>query len=634
MAKLLLIILTAGLASQWLAWRINLPAIVVLIASGLVLGPFTGVIPPTDSPEDFNTLIGLGVAIILFEGGMDLKIGELRHTRRGVGRLVLFGPPLAWLLGSAAAHYVAGLSWAVAIVLGAILVVTGPTVILPLLRQARLNKETASLFKWEGIVNDPMGVLLAVMSFQYFTSQSTTLHDSLKDLGIALGVGAGIGGVGGWLTGWLYRRGAVPVHLKAPILIVLVLVVYVASNQVQHEAGLLSVTVMGMVIGNMQLVERQALQTFKENLTVVLLSVLFIVIPAQLGPQHLALIDWRAVLFVLVLMLLVRPLTIGLATAFAPVRRGDRLLLAWIAPRGIVAAATAGLFGPALVEAGYKDADKLLPIVFLVIIATVLAHGLSIGPLARRLKLAAGESNGLLIVGASDFSLALARALHRLGIDVKISDGAWDRLKEARMAGVPVHYGEILSEESEHQLDVQNLSHLLCTTENDFYNALVCKAKARAFGHHRTFQIAAHKASDQEFKRLSIDMRGYFAFAREANYTLLQARLAEGWNIQTTRISKSHGWEEMKKRLDEVDPEWLLLGGITPKGLFRLYSQEQRFKLEPDWTAIYFAPPTARAPRNAKAVADAAASEAVSAAGGAPPATAAPATDGPEAAAP
>lgn len=605
MATLLLIVLSAGLASQWLAWRLNLPAIVILIASGLILGPITGVIAPSRSPEDFNALVGLGVAIILFEGGMDLKLGELHRTKHGVGRLVLLGPPFAWVLTAAAAHYVAGLSWAVAIVLGAILVVTGPTVILPLLRQARLNKETASLFKWEGIVNDPLGVLMAVLSFQYFTThgvaEPVSLMEALKGLCIALAVGGGIGGLGGWLTGWLYRRGAVPVHLKAPILIVLVLVAYWASNLVQHEAGLLSVTVMGMVIGNMQLVERAALQRFKENLTVVLLSILFIVIPAQLGLQHLHQIDWRSIAFVLVLLFFVRPLAIALATLGAPLRREDKLLLGWIAPRGIVAAATAGLFGPSLVAAGHPDAERLLPIVFLVIIATVLAHGLTLAPLAQRLRLASGESNGLLIVGASPFAVALARTLQRLGVDVLISDGVWEDLKEARMAGLAIYYGEILSEESEHGLDTQNLNHLLSATENDFYNALVCKAKGRQVGHHRAFQVTAHRAADQEFKRMSIDMRGYFAFSSTANYTLLHVRLAEGWAVQSTRLSESHGWNELEARLKELSPDWLLLGGITPRGAFRLYSQEQPFRPEADWTAIYFAPPTPRAPKSSGA---------------------------------
>ena len=198
-ASLLLLVLAAGSASQWLAWATRLPAIVVLIAIGLLLGPVTGVIDIGMSQGELGELIGLGVAIILFEGGMDLKLGEFRRVGHGVGRLTLVAPPIAWLLGSVAAHYLAGLSWPVAMVLGAILVVTGPTVILPLLRQARLNKESASLLKWEGIVNDPTGVLLAVLTFQYLTIGGGFANTAMG-LAAAIAAAAVFGGLGGWVV--------------------------------------------------------------------------------------------------------------------------------------------------------------------------------------------------------------------------------------------------------------------------------------------------------------------------------------------------------------------------------------------------------------------------------------------------
>ncbi len=587
-ASLLLIVLAAGLASQWVAWRVGIPAIVVLIASGLVLGPVSGVIELTLPQHELGELIGLGVAIILFEGGMDLKLGEFKRVGHGIGRLTVLGPPLAWLFGSLAAHYVAGLSWPVACVLGAILVVTGPTVILPLLRQARLNKESASLLKWEGIVNDPIGVLLAVLTFQYFTIGGG-LAPTLHGLGIALAAGALFGGAGGWLTGWLFQRGMVPEHLKAPVLMVLVLVVYWCSNLAQHEAGLLSVTLMGLVLGNMKLVDREALQHFKENLTVVLLSVLFIVIPSQLSFSHLELLDWRLLLFVVVLLFVVRPLTIAIATLGAPMRAGDKWLLAWIAPRGIVVAATAGIFGPALVASGYPDAEKMLPLVFLVIVVTVLAHGLTLGRLSQRLGLAAKSANGLLIVGASPWTCALAQALRKLDIRVLMVDGAYHRLKDARMEGTEVYYGEILSERAEHTLETQHLNHLLCATDNDFYNALVCKAQGRHFGHHRTFQLATHQESAQEPKRLTLQQRGHIAFANGADFETLQQQLSEGWRIQTTTLRENYDFSQLRQRMGEPGKDWLVIGAVTPAGMFRLYAPEQPFKADAGWRILYFA---------------------------------------------
>lgn len=589
-ATVLLILLCAGLASQWLAWRVKLPAIVVLISAGLVLGPATGVVQLEMKGDELAGLIGLGVAIILFEGGMDLKLAEFRRVGHGIGRLTLVGPPLAWLFGSLAAHYAAGLSWPVSLVLGAILVVTGPTVILPLLRQARLNKESASLLKWEGIVNDPVGVLLAVLVFQFFTSGGGGLLQTLLGLGAAIAVAAVLGGLGGWLTGKLFRRGLVPEHLKAPILMVLVLVVYALSNLVQHEAGLLSVTLMGLIIGNMRLVERENLQRFKEHLTIVLLSVLFIVIPSQLQASQLEVLGWPTLLFVLATLFVVRPLTIFLATLGAPMRWQDKRLLAWIAPRGIVAAATAGIFGPALVANGYPDAVALLPLTFAVIMATVLAHGLSIGWVARKLGLASANANGLLIVGASAFACALAATLQKLKVEALVVDGAFQRLKTARMAGLTTYHGEILSEHAEHMLETQHLSHLLCTTDNDFYNALVCKSQARRFGHHRSFQVATEKATGHEEKRMTLQQRGHLAFDPSASYLVLDQRLQEGWTVQSTKLSASHGWAHAKARLGEHGDDWLLLGGISSGGQLRLYSLEQRFKLDAGWTMIYFAP--------------------------------------------
>ncbi|MCW5629829.1 MAG: sodium:proton antiporter [Rhodoferax sp.] len=588
-AQLLLIVLVAGLASQWLASRLRLPAIVVLIAVGLVLGPVTGVTALTMPQHELGELIGLGVAIILFEGGMDLKLAEFKRVGHGIGRLTLVGPPLAWLFGSLAAHYIAGLDWPTASVLGAILVVTGPTVILPLIRQARLNKESASLLKWEGIVNDPIGVLIAVLTFQYLTIGGGW-QSTVTGVGAAIAAAAVFGGLGGWGIGWLYRRGAAPEHLKSPILMVLVLVVYWASNQVQHEAGLLSVTVMGLVIGNMKLIELESLQRFKEHLTIVLLSVLFIVIPSQLQASALASLDWRVALYVLAILLVVRPLTIAIATAGAPMRRADQLLLGWIAPRGIVAAATAGIFGPALVAAGYPDAALLLPITFAVIIATVLAHGLSIGSVARRLGLAAAGDNGLMIVGATRWSCALGAALRRLGIDVLIVDGAYAHLKQARMDGTPVYHGEILSDHAEHTLEAQHLSHLLSATENEFYNALVCKAQGRHFGHHRTFQLATEVPTGKELKGLQLQQRGFFAFDPGATADVLGRRMEQGWTVQTTKLTKTHGWAELVARLGEQGTDWTLLGGVSPTGAFRLYSKEQKFKLDAGWTVLLFAP--------------------------------------------
>jgi CPA1 family monovalent cation:H+ antiporter len=271
-------------------------------------------------------------------------------------------------------------------------------------------------------------------------------------------------------------------------------------------------------------------------------------------------------------------------------RRKDKQLLAWIAPRGIVAAATAGIFGPAMVAAGYPDAAVLLPIVFLIIIVTVLVHGLTLGPLARKMSLAAKEENGLLIVGASPWTMALAQTLKTLNVDVVVADGSYQRLKPIRMDGIKVYYGEILSEHAEHELEDEHLSFLLCATDNHYYNALVCKAQGYEFGHHRTFQLAPHQESDQEQKRLTLQQRGYFAFKPPTDFYTLQQRLRDGWTVQSTRLSKDFDLERLKSRLGEPGDDWVLLGSLSPQKKLHLYSNEQSCKPATDWTLLYFSP--------------------------------------------
>ncbi|PKL96001.1 MAG: sodium:proton exchanger [Gammaproteobacteria bacterium HGW-Gammaproteobacteria-8] len=587
-ASLVVLILATGLASQWIAWRLRLPGIVILIGAGLLLGPVFGVLDFQTSSEHLTELIGLGVAIILFEGGMDLKLGELKKSGKGVGRLVLLGAPITWLLTALAAHFIIGLSWPVAIVLGAILVVTGPTVILPILRYARLEQRSTALLKWEGIVNDPIGVLLAVLSFQYFTNIGETFGDSALALGSAVLVALVLGGAGGWMIARLYARGGVPEHLKPPILMVLVLLAFKLSNVVQHEAGLLTVTLMGMVFGNARLAGREDLQRFKENLTIVLVSVLFVVITARLEFDQLLLLDARALLFIAAVLFLIRPISVGLATAGAGMRGSERALLAWIAPRGIVAAATAGLFGPAMVEAGYADASILLPLVFAIIIATVLAHGLTLGPVGRKLGLAADDDNGVLIVGASPWSLELARSLRAGEVEVVMVDGVYRRLREARMENVPVHYGEILSKHAEETLETHHIGLLLAATPNDFYNALVCNALGKRFGRHRSLQLATSEASRKEERRLTSDQRGHLAFSDSADYDWLHQRLDEGWTIQRTRLGKQFTLADLSERLGEPGTDWLPIATISPTGRPRLYTRELPFAPEHNALLLYF----------------------------------------------
>lgn len=590
LATSLVLVLAAGLLAQLIAARLRIPAIVVLIAFGLTLGPFTGLVEVTLAPDELSALIGLGVAVILFEGGMSLRFEEFRRVGQGIGRLTIAGPPVAMALTALAAHYLGGLDWPVALVAGGILVVTGPTVIAPLLRQANLRKDSASLLKWEGIVNDPLGVTLAFLTFQFFALSGDNLGDIVLGFTYAVVVGGLLGAASGFGIGIAFRRGWVPAHLKSPLLLVAVLLVAAVGDHLQDETGLLAVTAMGLVLGNMRLAEREQLLHFKEGLTVVLVSSLFIVIPATLTPDDLRLVDWGIVLFVAALILLVRPLTIALVTLRSDVPKPDRILLGWIAPRGIVAAATAGVFGPELVEIGYPDGALLVPTVFMVIIVTVVLHGFTLAPLARRLGLTLAPQNGLLIVGASRFALALAEALRERRIGVMIADGRYQSLAPARMAGIRTYFGEVLSEHAEDAILESRVSHVLAATDNDYYNALVARSLGAEYGFHRSFQMA--QADGGHRTALAFEKRASFAFDGTTDLATLEAHLDAGWRIHGTHLTKQHGPRELFARLGS---DAVPLGGIDATGRFRIFAPGQRFLPTPGTTFLYLGPAAAPA---------------------------------------
>ena len=406
----------------------------LLVAAGLLVGPVLGIVDPA---RDFGGLlrpfVHIAVALILFEGGLTLHYHEFRAAAAGVRRLVTVGAVLGFVFAALAARYVAGLPWPVALVLGAILVVTGPTVIVPLLRQARLARRPASFLKWEGIINDPTGAILAVLLFELFTrtglglpqaegglaGQTGLLREVLLSLGLALVVAVALGLGVGWALRLAFRRGWVPSFLKPAVVFGSALLVFGLDNLVLEESGLVAATVLGIVIGNTRDVGGiREVRRFKEYLAVLLVSGIFVVLTASLRLEDLARLGWRELAFVLVMLAVVRPLTVTLATWGNHLTRQERLLVGWIAPRGVVAASVAGFFGPELARRGYPGAELLVPLVFAMVLATVVLHGFSLPWLARRLGLGGAGEGSLLIVGASSWSLDLARTLQKADVPV------------------------------------------------------------------------------------------------------------------------------------------------------------------------------------------------------------------------
>ncbi|MDD2271591.1 MAG: sodium:proton antiporter, partial [Desulfuromonadaceae bacterium] len=512
----IVIVAVLGISAQWLAWRFRLPAILLLSLAGLAVGPWLGLIKPGEQlGAMLNPLVGLLVAFILFEGGMNLRFHELRQAGPGVTRLATVGVAITWLLGSSAAYFVGCLSWPVALLFGAIIVVTGPTVIIPMLRQAKLRQRPASLLKWEGIINDPVGALLAVLVFEYFLYRGTgeAVFQVLSGVAIALAAAVVLGIGGGYLLGKAFIRGEVPEFLKAPLTLAYVLLSYGLANQAQHEAGLLATTLLGMTLGNMRLRSVDELRRLKEYVSVLMVSGIFVILTANLDTHILTRLDWRSGLLLALVVFAVRPVSVMVSTVGLGMDWRERVLLAWIAPRGIVAVTVAGVFASLMVEQGYPGADLLLPLIVSLVLITVVLHGSTIGWLSRRLGLAASSRNGILIVGASSWSIAFALQLKELDIPVMIADSSWYNLSQARQFNIRTHHGEILSEHVEMSLELNDMEFLLATTANDAYNAFVCTRYAADFGRTHVFQLPIHSDGDAQNKMsIKNTLRGVSAF--------------------------------------------------------------------------------------------------------------------------
>ncbi|EDQ32378.1 NhaP-type Na+/H+ and K+/H+ antiporter [Hoeflea phototrophica DFL-43] len=560
----LAVIGAAGIAAQWFAWRLQLPAIVLLLAAGFIAGPATGFLDPaTDFGDIYRPMVSIAVAIILFEGGLTLNFSEIRETSKAVRRIIMYAGPMVWGMGALAAHYIGGLSWPTAIVLGAILVVTGPTVIMPLLRQAQLDARPASLLRWEAIVNDPIGALFAVVAFEIILVY-VGLHaaDNLPLLflsGFGLAIGAG------WASAkfivWTFVRGHVPEYLKAPVLLSSVVAVYALTNMVLEESGLLTVTIMGVVLANSRIASLTDMRRFKETITTLLVSGVFIILTASLSMDDIRSLDLGAALFVAVLLLVIRPVAIMLATIKSGATIQERILTSWIAPRGVVAVAVSGLFGTLLADAGVEDAGRMVAFTFAVVVTTIVLHGFTLKPLAAFLNLKKASKPGILLVGGSRWSTALAAKLKEADVPVMLADQNWNHLAEARLGSIPVYFGEVLSESAHHAIDPKRFSSLIATSDNDAYNALVCTDFGPELGRNHVFQIG--RIDEKARQSLNFTLGGRPLTKEPVSFLDLREKLLAGWTFQLTRLTDEFGW---KAYADSRPAGAIILLWIKPSG--------------------------------------------------------------------
>jgi NhaP-type Na+/H+ or K+/H+ antiporter len=532
----LAVIVGTGMAAQWIAWRTQSPSIIALLLAGLMLGPVTGVIDPDELlGGNLFPLVSLSVALILFEGGLDLPPRELRNTGIVVRRLITIGAVITFLIGWYASREIFGISNQAAIVLGAVLVVTGPTVVGPLLRFVRPAGTTGPILRAEGVLIDPIGATAALLAFEIVLLDGAN-EAILKVAGIlALTIiaGAGIGLLAAFVLDEALRRFLIPDQLIVPITFAFVVATFVAANEVQEESGLLTVTVLGMYLARRDTSTVRHVLEFSESLRTLLISALFILLAARIEADALRDVLLPALGFLAVLVLIARPLTVLVSTVRTSLTWRERVFLMMMAPRGIVAAAVSAIFAIRMEAEGIADADKIVPIVFLVIIGTIVVYGFFSGPAARLLGLAEAQATGVLIAGAHATSRGIALQLKEHGIKSLLVDTDPYNVTRSISSGLAARRLNVLAEDAAHNLDLRGIGRLMAFTSNDEVNALATARFAREFGRREVFQLSPGKRRSGE-TGVPSEYLGRQIGINGVTYTTIDERARQGWKARST----------------------------------------------------------------------------------------------------
>ena len=579
------LVLALGIAAQWLAWKCKLPSILVLLAFGFGLGQFAGATIDDYLVGDSVLLsaVGLCVAIILFEGGLTLKFSDLKESGTPVIRLCVLGVAISFFLSYAAMKYVLGFDWRVAALLGAILVVTGPTVIAPLLRHIKPSRKIGNVVKWEGIVIDPIGAMLAVLVYQVAIAGNVDAarEEILRAIGLTLLVGVVLALVLAKIIELLLKFHLIPDYLHSVFLLAVTATAFAVSNAIQAESGLLTCTVLGIALANQKSVSVKHILEFKENLRVLIISVLFIVLSGRVALSALneALLPGLGLLAMLIFV--VRPLSVFGANLFSKqVTFKEQVFLSAMAPRGIVAAAVTAVFALEFdhaVQQGRMSQEiglashQMVPLVFIVIVGTVAFYGLLSGPLARRLGLASENPRGVLFAGAGQWARLVAKALKDDGHHVLLLDTNYNNVARAKLDGLSAVRANILSEYVEDELELTGLGQLVTTTPNDEVNSLAAHHFIHVFGSENVWQVAPIDDDDHHQTAVASHLRGRICFPSRPQFNKLERFAAEGAVIKKTTITEQFTFEHFQKIYGE---EHVLLFRVTEdKGLEVAYDK-------------------------------------------------------------
>ena len=535
-----------GIAAQWLAWYLKQPSILFLLLIGIIVGPVLGIFDPDlVLGELMFPFISLGVAIILFEGSLTLEFDEIKQHGTVVQMLVSVGVLITIAIVALSTYLLFDVDPLIALLFGALVCVTGPTVIMPLLRSVRPNKTISNILKWEGIIIDPIGAIAVVLVYEYIISggeaSSILLFAKIVVLATALGM------AGAWLLAFLMRRHMIPEFLRNVFTLAFVLVLFSVSNHLEHESGLLTVTVLGVALANWPKFPRETILEFNESLTILLISVLFIILAARVELASLLSGGFAGLVLLAIVMFVARPLSVWASAIGSNLKTNEKLMISWIGPRGIVAAAISSLFAIRLQEYDIQGVELLVPLVFMVIIGTVLIQGLGAKMVGNLLGVREPETNGILVVGSNPVALLIATSLKDQGFDVIVAHNNYTNIARARMSGLRTYFGNPISDHADHHLDLIGIGRLFAMSMDKEMNTLSEIHYRHEFGERKLYRL---KFSDEKVKSERDDKQSNFhsqwLFGKDVTYTKLASMLSKKARIKITNITDSYSFEQYK----------------------------------------------------------------------------------------
>ena len=562
--------LVLGVLAQWVAWKMKVPAIIPLIFIGLSLGPISTLLTPDGEKlldggsifqgEILFAFVSLSVGIILFEGGLTLRVQEIKKQANVIWRILTLGVVVTLIGGTAAAYYLLDLNIRIAFLFGALIIVSGPTVVMPILRNVRPNANTNAILKWEGILIDPLGALIAVLAYEFVKTGKTQgefTAMAFKDFFLTIATGVFVGLMGAFLLYYLLQKNRLPHYLKNVVTLGVVILGFAFSEMIMHESGLLTAVVMGMVLANLNIEGIKHILTFKEDISIILVSVLFLLLSSLIEIEQINRLGWNSIIMFGVIVLVIRPLGIFLSAIGSNLNLREKIFISWIGPKGIVAAAVASVFSVQLAQessfspAEAEDAAMLLPLVFMMIVGTVVLQGASAKLVARLLKVEMKERQGVLFIGANPAARYIARLLDENGVPVILADTARDNVAEATKQNLRAIEGDVLREHSWDDLDLTEVGHLIAFTPSTDINRLACQRFAHEFGESNVYRLISRK----ELEVSDIDRSRNILFKGAADYNTMMEVINSESELEEKTFNSADDYEDfMKRNLEKIIP--------------------------------------------------------------------------------